>query len=62
MLLCYVDYKAYSGKVTDTLYGLKKSLSHDSAYIAALTAFVVVNTFAKCISVGYRNYWRYIHW
>lgn len=42
--LCYIEYKAYTGKVTDTLYGLKNHIGRmTGAYIAALTAFVVVN-------------------
>ncbi|MFV8355456.1 hypothetical protein ACNQGB_04645 [Flavobacterium sp. XS1P32] len=44
MLLCYVEYKAYSRKVTDILYGLKNHIGRmTGAYIAAFAAFVVVN-------------------
>ncbi len=44
MLLCYVDNKAYSGKVTDKLYGLKNHIGRmTGAYISAFTAFIVVN-------------------
>ena len=44
MLLCYVDYKAHAGKVTDTLYGLKNHIGRmTGAYISAFTAFIVVN-------------------
>ncbi|MBC5864385.1 DUF2306 domain-containing protein [Flavobacterium turcicum] len=42
--LCYTEYKAYTGKVTDTLYGLKNHIGRmTGAYIAAFTAFIVVN-------------------
>lgn len=42
--LCYTEYKAYSGKVTDKLYGLKNHIGRmTGAYIAAFTAFIVVN-------------------
>jgi uncharacterized membrane protein len=42
--LCYIEYKAYTGKVTDTLYGLKNHIGRmTGAYIAAFTAFIVVN-------------------
>ncbi len=42
--LCYIDYKAYVGKVTDALYGLKNHIGRmTGAYIAAFTAFIVVN-------------------
>jgi uncharacterized membrane protein len=48
--LCYIEYKAYTGKVTDTLYGFKNHIGRmTGAYIAAFTAFtafiVVNNTF-----------------
>nr|WP_314839832.1 DUF2306 domain-containing protein [uncultured Flavobacterium sp.] len=42
--LCYTEYKAYTGKVTDPLYGLKNHIGRmTGAYIAAFTAFIVVN-------------------
>jgi uncharacterized membrane protein len=42
--LCYSEYKAYTGKVTDKLYWLKNHIGRmTGAYIAALTAFIVVN-------------------
>jgi uncharacterized membrane protein len=42
--LCYIEYKAYTGKVTDTLYGFKNHIGRmTGAYIAAFTAFIVVN-------------------
>jgi hypothetical protein len=42
--LCYVDYKFYTHKVDDKLYWLKNHLGRmTGAYIAALTAFLVVN-------------------
>lgn len=42
--LCSIEYKAYSGKVTDRLYGLKNHIGRmTGAYIAAFTAFLVIN-------------------
>jgi uncharacterized membrane protein len=42
--LCSVEYKAYTGKVTDKLYGLKNHIGRmTGAYIAAFTAFLVIN-------------------
>lgn len=42
--LLWVDYKAYTGKVNDPLYGLKNHIGRmTGAYIAAFTAFLVVN-------------------
>ena len=42
--LCYIEYKAYAGQVTDNLYGLKNHIGRmTGAYIAAFTAFIVVN-------------------
>lgn len=42
--LCYTDYKAYTGKVTDKMYWLKNHIGRmTGAYVAALTAFLVVN-------------------
>jgi uncharacterized membrane protein len=42
--LCYSDLKAYRGKVTDKLYWLKNHIGRmTGAYIAAFTAFIVVN-------------------
>ena len=44
MRLCYVEYKAYTGKVSDKLYGLKNHIGRmTGAYIAAFTAFLVIN-------------------
>lgn len=42
--LCAVEYKAYTGKITDKLYGLKNHIGRmTGAYIAAFTAFLVIN-------------------
>lgn len=42
--LCAVEYKAYTGKITDKLYGLKNHVGRmTGAYIAAFTAFLVIN-------------------
>lgn len=42
--LCYTEYKAYVGKVTDKKYWLKNHIGRmTGAYIAAFTAFLVVN-------------------
>ena len=42
--MCYIDYKGYTNKVTDTLYGLKNHIGRmTGSYIAAFTAFLVVN-------------------
>lgn len=42
--LCYSDYTAYTGKITDKLFGLKNHIGRmTGAYIAAFTAFLVVN-------------------
>jgi uncharacterized membrane protein len=42
--LCYSDLKAYREKVTDNLYWLKNHIGRmTGAYIAAFTAFLVVN-------------------
>lgn len=42
--LLWVDYKAYTRKVKDPLYGLKNHIGRmTGAYIAAFTAFLVVN-------------------
>ncbi len=44
MRLCYTDYKAYTGKITDKMFGLKNHIGRmTGAYIAAFTAFLVVN-------------------
>jgi uncharacterized membrane protein len=44
MRLCYTDYKSYSGKVTDKMFWLKNHIGRmTGAYIAAFTAFLVVN-------------------
>jgi hypothetical protein len=40
MRLLMVDYKAYTGKVTDKLYGLKPYWQNDRA-ILAVTAFLL---------------------
>jgi uncharacterized membrane protein len=51
--LCYVDYKMYNQKVTDQLFWLKNHIGRmTGAYIAAFTAFLVVNnTFLNPILV-----------
>ena len=42
--MCYIDYKGYTNKVTDKLYGLKNHIGRmTGSYIAAFTAFLVVN-------------------
>lgn len=42
--LCFNEYKAYVGKVSDKKYGLKNHIGRmTGAYIAAFTAFLVVN-------------------
>lgn len=42
--LCYIDYKIYSKKVIDNLFWLKNHIGRmTGAYIAAFTAFLVVN-------------------
>lgn len=42
--LCYSDYKLYTGKMTDDLQWLKNHIGRmTGAYIASLTAFLVVN-------------------
>lgn len=42
--LLRTEYKAYTGKVTDPLYGLKNHIGRmTGAYISAFTAFLVVN-------------------
>lgn len=42
--LLQIDYKAYSGQVTDKFYGLKNHIGRmTGAYLAAFTAFLVVN-------------------
>jgi uncharacterized membrane protein len=42
--LLWVDYKVSTGKVTDPMYGLKNHIGRmTGAYIAAFTAFLVVN-------------------
>lgn len=42
--LCYTEYKVYAGKVTDKKYWLKNHIGRmTGAYIAAFTAFLVVN-------------------
>lgn len=42
--LCYSEFKAYTGKVTDKKYWLKNHIGRmTGAYIAAFTAFLVVN-------------------
>jgi len=44
MRLCYIDFTAYTGKITDKKYGLKNHIGRmTGAYIAAFTAFLVVN-------------------
>ncbi|MDG2432618.1 DUF2306 domain-containing protein [Flavobacterium sp.] len=42
--LLHTEYRTYTGKVTDPMYGLKNHIGRmTGAYIAALTAFLVVN-------------------
>lgn len=42
--LCYIDYKVYTGKITDKMFGIKNHIGRmTGAYIAACTAFLVVN-------------------
>ena len=42
--LCYTEYKVFADKVTDPLYALKNHIGRmTGAYIAAFTAFIVVN-------------------
>ena len=42
--LCYTEYKVYIGKITDKKYWLKNHIGRmTGAYIAAFTAFLVVN-------------------
>jgi uncharacterized membrane protein len=42
--LCYVDYKLFTNKITDKMFWLKNHIGRmTGAYIAALTAFIVVN-------------------
>jgi uncharacterized membrane protein len=43
--LCYIDYKVYTGKITDKMFGIKNHIGRmTGAYIAACTAFLVVNS------------------
>lgn len=51
--LCYTDYTAYTGKVTDKMYWLKNHIGRmTGAYVATLTAFLVVNnTFLPAVLV-----------
>jgi uncharacterized membrane protein len=51
--LCYVDYKIYNQKINDKLFWLKNHIGRmTGAYIAAFTAFLVVNnTFLNPILV-----------
>jgi uncharacterized membrane protein len=42
--LCYLDYRIFSNKITDKMFWLKNHIGRmTGAYIAALTAFIVVN-------------------
>ncbi len=42
--LCYIDYKVYTRKITDKMFGIKNHIGRmTGAYIAACTAFLVVN-------------------
>jgi hypothetical protein len=42
--LCYIDYKMYNQKINDKLFWLKNHIGRmTGAYIAAFTAFLVVN-------------------
>ncbi len=44
LVLCYKDYLIYLNKITDKLYWLKNHVGRmTGSYIAALTAFIVVN-------------------
>jgi hypothetical protein len=50
MRLLMVDYKAYTGKVTDKLYGLKPYWQNDRSLFSGFTAFLVVNTFTAVLA------------
>jgi uncharacterized membrane protein len=42
--MCYLDYKLFTNKINDKMYWLKNHIGRmTGAYIAALTAFIVVN-------------------